>query len=1006
MLFERSLGDRVIQIESKMRTRTLYGLKLINLKDLWRTLRQALDGESIPLIHARSYLEILKLLTTNGTAYNAESDRAHILRSGGLVFLVEYAVCPGEVGILAKTIIINVCQDLQATCLVLKSNIVSVMVEQLQSLIQRQDNARIKQVLAVLLAVAKGCAGVCEDPTTADRPMIEHKRRDLARDISKFYATFSFLEAILKCLYIEDSSIRIQTLRIIQMITRTAGYNMVLETLVYLSGKYLALMIEQFRDPDPKVAFEVLAVFKEFTKRSEGREAMEAVGAVELLVRFCERGVNSDFILGLSVLVMMSQQGLCRGVTKELGSRNDCLDALFDLLRQISLQPDPFPESSALFLHRLGIIPFLVELIVFRVAKFETLSRPHRYIGALISNRLFAHPDVASVAYSSKLVEYLALVVQTYQLEISEGQVRNLTASEKLQFDKATRDACGGLVNLCICFVPDSKRVIDRNRLILDVSPMPGHQGNVLVVDEILRLHALEDIVSLIHKPTHDIEPLELEIDIICTAMHLVANLFPTEQSFNDIRNENCAVAAERLLDEAAPKVLNTIAGGNESRKIIQVACRCLATLGSTNETCGTLISSGAINLVSNLIPFVSNSLTGSSKMEIIIGTASTVEENELSTVPHTVYALLAELARISEGRQIIVRLNLVSRILQRMTISIPRSERHDMMCKTEISTFIARIANTNTPESGNINLLFVDFNIGSSLVQLVERYPKHLKTFSAVIYALDSLSQDVMGTIPSLIEAKAFPILVNLIKQFPDDDQELSINQEQLFVRCLSCFERIAAYPNQEYHNMFEEEGIMQKIARIGSNFQLEIKHKAKQLKFQSAGHYARLISNHFKKPGSAKPKSAPIELPRVKTPKSPLKSRGMAIHFDPKSQEDVFRQIPFVDLAHTRPVGEFPSDQKKKKKHRRKSKRISTAGPVLQGLSRSEPIQFARPRPQTDQPKETGGIDNLMIDPLFGARSKRIQSTNLRETVQGETVIHSINVFGHRVRIETKND
>lgn len=110
-----------------------------------------------------------------------------------------------------------------------------------------------------------------------------------------------------------------------------------------------------------------------------------------------------------------------------------------------------------------------------------------------LAAQLFSNEDVAAAVYCGAFIEYLALVLQGCQVDLSENLHLRMNSDQKLLFYESMRDACQGLSNLCRCVTNESNK-----------SHYQNVYGNVQVCKELFRLHALEDVLALIHKPRYD----------------------------------------------------------------------------------------------------------------------------------------------------------------------------------------------------------------------------------------------------------------------------------------------------------------------------------------------------------------------------------------------------------------------------------------------------------------------------------------------------------------------
>ena len=216
VLFERSLANHSISIEAKMRTRALYRLKLVELKDQWRQLRVALNHNSIPEEHVASYLRIVQLLTSQTTGYNPKADRVRVIQTGGTVILARYCVYPGRIGHLAKEIIMSLCLEVKYTPTILKSNVIEIFIQPLQHALEQKDVAGLKAILDVYLAVVCGCVEVKESSLTSgdDFLTIQYHRKTLPQVILQYLALPELFNTLFECLSIADVEVRIKSFQV------------------------------------------------------------------------------------------------------------------------------------------------------------------------------------------------------------------------------------------------------------------------------------------------------------------------------------------------------------------------------------------------------------------------------------------------------------------------------------------------------------------------------------------------------------------------------------------------------------------------------------------------------------------------------------------------------------------------------------------------------------------------------------------------------------------------
>ena len=315
------------------------------------------------------------------------------------------------------------------------------------------------------------------------------------------------------------------------------------------------------------------------------------------------------------------------------------------------------------------------------------------------------------------MLRWLSYVVQTNHLALVEGDLAARPADELPLYFMSTQAACQGLA--CLACTPGH-----------------GRQARLDVGDMLIATHALDEVCRSIVAPS-DLDPWRrAKLENAEAAASLVGELapLPAAEELADAHAEpmavekddlaQCLPRLERLLEQSAQPLLDTLAVCDD-RRVFAAACRALARLASSNETCARMLELGVVRITTEVLP---RQPVLPLTQEALDGTRDDPERRRMRDdtlrvlkLPVVFWELLGALGRLPEGKHALLTQNLLRRALERLALDNGRPK-VELAVHGAVASIVARCANSHALETGSANDLLVAREHGSArwLVRLL----------------------------------------------------------------------------------------------------------------------------------------------------------------------------------------------------------------------------------------------------------------------------------------------
>ncbi|OQS06891.1 hypothetical protein THRCLA_01083 [Thraustotheca clavata] len=785
-----------------------------------------------------------------------------------------------------------------------------------------------------------------------------------------------------------------------------AGYFILLDIATKNAGRYLESIVACLIHQDTTIVLAALQVIFALASRSEGRDAMTTAGLVHLVKPLCNPGFRCPgnsyrFVVGLLVITANANASQSIVSFSSLDEEtfysqmrfditpSELLDRVFEYLLQIN-RADPNGDCGVYFVETNSLVHVL-DLLLQPLHTTHPQSRAHRHISTIVISSLARVRALAQMlTFRDDVLRHIALALQTNRMEESEGVC--FQGQEQHMHLMSISESCRALLRFLRC-----QEQLEQPRDVVIAA-------QYTICRALFQFHVVEDIVAYIRPPNLVSDFIQADLDAVKCAIQIIGLVCPCpllqhvnhESTKSILRSgadhkeiilniDMLQTMGTRLIQgylinhntwlrhiRVTPALLNTIAADEPLPRVVKWCCKSLAQLGCTNASCSLLLSYRCMDVISMLIPNIPSDLHSVEYRDIssqTVITSTTVDDEKLMALPPSLYTLLAVLCRVSEGREAVVRLNVLPRTLKRLHIrsSAAGWTKRDHRCRTELIGFIKAMAHVNAIGIGNVNEFFLRHHVHTVCMEMLEpnTVAPSIKINLELMHenalgALGALAKDHIRCVPPLLSVGVLPLISRILVTYEPDASLTQLESALQIVLAISL------YPSETVHEALVNANIKDSLMRIGCSFHLEmIKSKTSISGTKSLGELARETLRHMgnfakkqckhcrkyaskkcidatptKKAAQSPSRSPTIEnnctsLPALKaiapssTPSTPTKAASL-----PKLPD-------LNDLRHTRPSGPYPQPNDQRNE---------------------EPYRFARPKKE-----EAQRYPFLMLDPLF---------------------------------------
>ncbi|TMW56560.1 hypothetical protein Poli38472_006570 [Pythium oligandrum] len=559
VLFERSLRHREYDPSVRARLRSMHFIKNVELRHQFKVLRSVIGAGCLPVDALHAYVKLLMhfvkpstVLIENRKTHNALADQKRILASGILTYLA--SLIPRDRSVrsdLRRTITENVKiiavelarvfqSEADKIIEIMKSNIIERVLWDLnlhltQSWKEHVDV--IRSSLDILAAIAIGVWRTSPSSSSSVESAFLIKRLELTA--TQFLLTPFVMRSLLSVLLDAraggDHVICEQVLTILRHMSTSCGFKQLLDALTSNGGRALEqVFLCMENDMAPTLVAAAESLFFEMTNHPDARGGFTTAGAVVMLSRWCNMGIEnaknpSRFVLALINIALLARQGRLTGASPEalcssLGSLRGRTQALYRILYDLVKDESVFAQRSALYLHQTNVLqPILLGyLLQVTPSNMEpTHQNPtQRSISCIVLGRFFKVQTVAQACFAEDTVNHLALSLQCNRLDMVENRLSpsRSTEEERLLHHLGSKEACKALSRLARC----PSQAVNLAMKPSLTSPNVPQFPQALICDALMRLHVLEDVLPLIHVPTDAAEFPDVEVKAVHAAIELI----------------------------------------------------------------------------------------------------------------------------------------------------------------------------------------------------------------------------------------------------------------------------------------------------------------------------------------------------------------------------------------------------------------------------------------------------------------------------------------------------
>ncbi|KAG9414856.1 hypothetical protein AC1031_008270 [Aphanomyces cochlioides] len=1035
-LFERQVKLQDIAVESRMRVRAINVAKTIELSRQQRLIHDALSGAPMPERAVLAYMTIVVKLVKDELNPRQGSyprhDRTKIIPAGGLVWLNRCVQTSGAVQALAIQLLTVLAHDRDRITDILQSNVALYVSKILSETCAGEADKRlaleffdraalsvVEMVLFVQISTSPSRRTVKKERGSLHRESTKNDR--VVDDVDAAYRnrhvttlalhrlmTVAILSSLLNSLATTPALAR-ETLSVLHKMAFDTGFYVLLDVVTRHGGRHLESIVNCLASSDHSVVLAALQVLLALAARQEGREGLIIAGLVVLVEPFCAPGFRKPgnsyrFVVGLLTIVTCANPtNTPLSISRALATLEDAFTPMAvdvspsDLLNYLHLwllhcSIHDASGMSAQYFIKTQTLEFVLDLLVERPGEASKQTRSQRAI--VIASLARVAKIAAALAFRQDVTTHLALVIQANGMDQSDDHAMNAVDSQRhLQ-------STAGVCNAFIRFI--------QSQTLESSSPStsdPRLMCQCHILRTLFKLHALEDVVAFC-RPVNSVSDLIAD-DILAVkgAIQLVGLLFPLQitktSTVSDLHDLGL-----RLVQAATPAFLRTLAADDPSPRVVKWCCGALAQFCMTNATCAHVVGLRSVDVLGGLIP---NSPTDASK-RIVTSVSECVEDDKLSSLPHTFYALLANFCRVADGRAAIFRLNVLPRILKRIHLASSKDTGeftlHDHQCRSDVARLIAAMANENVVAVGNLNELFLRHEVHKILANMLTCPPDapFVDSFlENALAAMSALAKDHNRCVVPIVSAGAIPPVAAFLAKW-DHDASVTIPMLEGAVHIFwGCSQSSVA----SVHAAIKASKASEHLLRISCSFKLEMlrgaafrKKSVGEIAREALRHLSEFEAKQIQEPPSAKSHRGYTQA-SCSSPKSSSTSRLPSASQEPSASvlpalpqtpttpptkpAIEMNPLPTIDWRSTRPRGPKPQPQ---------------------------PATVVFIRPKAKPIDERKKFPLLMLDPVFGALDHGVdpcmkQPSPTKAASHGATYVgHEATILGHHVTVAAQSN
>lgn len=983
VIFERSLKNREYDPSVRARLRSMHLITRMELSHQFQVLREAVGPRGLPSHAVQAYVTILYQLARSRnkndpiTSHRAVLiDQRKVVQSGVLVLLAVLInrYQSRHVIEMVKEIVVEIAQQTEPEKVVdiLKSNIIARVAQDMQYCM---DNSNINaehmdasltsslNLIAMLTEMVNKANAPNEEDRSSSKSMGDSAAERsyildrLKKSFFQFLATESIVHTLCSVLRANRSKSAVSSsiLNTLRLMATSFAFPLVLDAMTKHGGRVLEQIILCLEEDNPAIVSAAAAFYYEMTSQVDARNGFTTAGAVQIFMRRCTMGIEHtkdpmSFSMSLIGIALLARQGKSTrplprysSLALMLGSLSSVsgrINAFYNvLLDTVTDEWSPrAAEKAAVFLLASNAMPVLLRFMT-QVSP-SCMDSPHqtsrqRNISCIVLGRFFKVANVAQQCFSEVLVNHLALSIQCNRLDEMEGATSRFGFQDRSIHQMGYKDACKALSYLARC---PSSQVNAKLRPSMTSASVP-ELPQALVCDVVVRLHVLEDLISLIRRPNDAAESVSLDLAVIRAAIELTGYLRPMpfgqsarERFARDMAGHphgKYAVARlHQLVDLVAPAILHVLRDEQCCSVLVETCCSALSRLASTNAACSTLLAQGSLHTALLHLPVVFVQPRKALQDQTTYAFDSMVDDHGILDVPASLFTLVGKLCAIADGRIAVMKAQVLPRILRRLQLQNATNKHIDDDCKSEIADAIRQLAMVNAVE-GNTSELFLHFNVLELLVSFLRGHADHQpvkikdklrrwRLLDHIVGAISALSQDIMVVVPKLVQLNVLKIIMPFLVRTKEFDMSAHIESLQYNVVMIS--HAVASYPLGEFHahllsvkgkplstsEAAEAVGFMDRIKKIGYDFALEVQNRSSHAQDRSTiGELARSIlalvnERQHRQQSSPAVVKTPTSVARSSLPKpgkfpgpapfpalcsSPLKGEGETPQIEPPS-------------------------------------------------------------------------------------------------------------------------
>ncbi len=668
---------------------------------------------------------------------------------------------------------------------------------------------------------ASACPSDIEDE--GEKQYWRRSTRGAIRDLLVKPILIQHLTALL---HVPHEQIFLGSVMILHKLACTQGFNHVLIEIIALAGRALEKVVEGINMQDSMIPFACLALIKQLATRQEGRDGMitsKVVGMLMPLISGKQATSSKIFIMALAAFVSLAQDQTSDNAPFELDVVPPKHELYNDLMALLTREGSS-PGISIEHLLDMKVLPFVLNFLVRpeNPALFFNLSNHHKQMGAVILHRISLHKEACKMLCMDAVVEYFSYCIQVNFTQLLENHFGH-SETDMLLFFSSTQSACRGLAQIA--------NVVDG--------------GEIKVLDCINTQNIFKEIEELLSFPNVGLDSTyRPRLECSDAASSLVASVarVPISElhAESDIESkitmkedvDSCIKTLKRLAEQMA-KPLMSIVHGCPNRDAVANASIALAKLSSTNETCDILLDMGAAKIAASLFPDKPAILEGARNIKDEIYDVSLKEKRDseiedLVGLDASAFMLAASLCRTPKGKRAIQTSGILKRCVERFHLSSGKKG-VDLVIRGEIACVFAKLANTQTQESGNTGnandyILNPNYNTLPMLVELLReggRYYRRARYWAAS--AIAELCSDTIRVVPMVVKMGAVQAFGKVVKDYVRKEGPAPL---PLLRPVLFGLKRIAAYPLGTFVFALVEDGLQQPLLSIGSNVALQLEY------------------------------------------------------------------------------------------------------------------------------------------------------------------------------------